>query len=70
MDGFEFEYDGYEGGVETATDAEVDFPDFVQQLLGDPNTEYEYDLIGADPDEDGIWDHLMLDGDVNPYVTN
>ena len=71
MDGFEFEYDG---GVDTGTDAaedlvhEVDFPDFVQQLLGDAAT--EYDMIGADPDEDGLWNHLMLDGDVNPYVAN
>jgi hypothetical protein len=71
MDGFEFEYDG---GVETGVDAaedlvhEIDFPDFVQQLLGDTGT--EYDLIGADPDEDGLWNHLMLDSDVNPYVAN
>jgi hypothetical protein len=70
MDGFEFDYDdGYDGGVETDTQATAeDFPDFVHQLLGD--TGVEYDLIGADPDEDGLWDHLMLDGDVNPYVAN
>jgi hypothetical protein len=29
-----------------------------------------YDLVGADPDEQGLWDQLMLDlnDDVNPYV--
>ena len=31
-----------------------------------------YDLVGADPDEEGLWDQLMLDmtDDVNPYVAN
>jgi hypothetical protein len=69
MDGFEFEYDGYDGDVEIDVAApEVDFPDFIQDLLHDAGT--EYDLIGADPDEDGLWSHLMLDSDVNPYVAN
>jgi hypothetical protein len=69
MDGFEFDYDdGYDGAVDSTADTEVDFPDLVQQLLGDTST--EYDLIGADPDEGGLWDHLMLDGEVNPYVAN
>jgi hypothetical protein len=67
MDGFEFDYDGIADGVDTAEDLvhEVDFPDFVQHLVS-----AEYDLIGADPDEDGLWNHLMLDGDINPYVAN
>jgi len=31
-----------------------------------------YDLVGADPDEEDLWDQLMLDmtDDVNPYVAN
>jgi hypothetical protein len=31
-----------------------------------------YDLVGADPDEEGLWDQLVLDMnyDVNPYVAN
>jgi hypothetical protein len=30
-----------------------------------------YDLIGADPGEEELWEHLMLDlnDEVNPYAT-
>ncbi len=42
-----------------------DLPD-----LPDGMEHEHYDLIGADPDEEGLWDQLMLDmdDDVNPYV--
>ena len=70
MGEFEFHIDG---DVEATTEDAVDFPEFVESLIGDPyGAGPEYDLIGADPDEDGLWDQLMLDmdSDVNPYVVN
>jgi hypothetical protein len=49
-------------------------------FLGDEHLGYDdeyghagaFDLVGADPDEEGLWDQLMLDmtDDVNPYVVN
>lgn len=46
---------------------DIEIPDFVQELF-----DGSMDLIGADPDEQGLWNDLMLDtnDDVNPYVAN
>jgi hypothetical protein len=73
MGEYEFHVDAdlVEAGTEAVEDLvhDIDFPDFVEHLLGGGA---EYDLIGADPDEEGLWDQLMLDMDsaVNPYVAN
>ena len=55
-----------------------DFPQFEDGFahhsdlpeLADLGDHQQYDLIGADPDEDGLWDQLMVDmhDGANPYA--
>lgn len=71
----------FEFGVEAFGDVveQVDLPDFVDDLIGGGHDgqafdadSYSYDLVGADPDEDGLWNQLMVDltDGGNPYVAN
>ena len=75
----DFDFNDFHGGEHLSAGAEyIDDLHFdggfahhsdLPELAGGAEPEH-YDLIGADPDEEGLWDQLMLDMNdgVNPYV--